>query len=246
MRRRPELLKGASFGGRRDEVENTPAPPRARLGVFNPLTIAVAIVLLAAGGAFGWQRTHAPSARPTPEAAAAALALERIDARTICAPGGADDLRDATLATSGAEPPARLADHLPKRSPLPGYGRTDARAVDPSVDTDFLSGAVEGQVVSFRPEGEGGFDVFAYTFLTRRAAADSLVANVTRRVCELDAVPFAAKGRPGMVVLQERGNRLSAWWAARGDLVVLEYAGWGDGRTGLANVAAIAGATALY
>lgn len=222
-------------------------PPRARLGVFNPLTVAVAVVLLAAGGAFGWRmKTHAPSARPTPRAAAAALALERVDARSICAPGGADDLTDETLATSGDESAARLGDELPKKSPLPGYERVEAGEMDPSVDTDFLSGAVEGQRAAFRPDGEGGFDVFAYTFLTRRAAADSLVANVVRRVCELDAAPFAARGRPGMIVLQERGNRLSAWWAASGDLVVVEYAGWGDGKTGLANVAAIAGATALY
>lgn len=226
-------------------MENTPAP--TRLGVFNPLTIAVAVLLLAAGGAFGWRvKTHAPSARPTPEAAAAALALERIDGDPFCAPGGADDLRDSTLRTSGAEPPPRLGDHLPKRSPLPGYERVDVREMDPSVETEFLAGAVEGRVAAFRPDGEGGFDVFAYTFLTRRAAADALVANVARRVCELDAVPFAARGRPGMVVLQERGNRLSAWWASRGDLVVVEYAGWGDGKTGLANVAAIAGSAALY
>ena len=118
--------------------------------------------------------------------------------------------------------------------------------MDPSVDTAYLPGGVEGHVATFRPGGEGGFEVYAYRFLTRRAAADALTANVVRRVCELDAVPLTARGRPGMIVLQERGNRLSAWWAARGDVVVVEYAGWGDGKTSLSNVAAIAGATALY
>lgn len=227
-------------------MENAPAPSRPRLGIFNPLTVAVAVVLLSAGGAFGWRmKTSAPSARTTPEAAAAALALERVDARPWCRPGGADDLEDSTLRASGAEPPARLQDHLPKRSPLRGYAAVETRAMDPSVDGEFLAGAVDGQRALFRPQGEGGFGVYAYRFLTRRAAADALVANVVRRVCELDAAPLAARGRPGMLVLQERGNRLSAWWAARGDLVVVEYAGWGDGKTGLANVAAIAGATAL-
>lgn len=226
-----------------------PAPTGRGLGPVNPLTISVALVLLAAGGAFGWQmKGEAPSARPTPEAAAAALALQRFDSEPMCVPGGADDLRDTSLRTPSPEPPPRLGDHLPKRSPIPGYERVDARPMDPATDTDYLAGAVEGQVARFRPEGQGGFDVYAYRFLTRRAAADAVSANVVRRVCELGAVPLSSGGRPGLLVLEDRGpnGKLSAWWLSRTDVVVVEYEGWGDGKTSLASVAAIAGATALY
>lgn len=230
-------------------MENSPADARARLNPVNPLSVAVAVVLLSAGGAFGWRmKTDVPSARPTPEAAAAALALERVDGRPMCAPAGAEELGESTLRTATPEPPARLADHLPRRSPLPGYDPAGSRAMDPSVDTEFLPGAVEGHVATFRPEGEGGFEVYAFRFLTRRAAADAVADNVVREVCELDAVPLSARGRPGMLVLEERGpgHRMSAWWVVRGDVLVVEYAGWGDGKTSLANVAAIAGAAALY
>ncbi|MDQ3952085.1 MAG: hypothetical protein M3279_03820 [Actinomycetota bacterium] len=232
-------------------MENSPAEPsapsaRARFGPVNPLTVAVAVVLLSAGGAFGWRmKKDAPTARPTPEAAAAALALERVDGRPMCAERGLEEVRDLALRGPSPELPERLGGHLPKRSPLPGYALVSSHAMDAAAESEFLGGAVDGHVASFRAEGEGGFDVYAYRFLTRRAAADAVAAEVVRRVCELGAVPFAARGRPGMVVLQERGNRLSAWWASRGDLVVVEYAGWGDGKTGLANVAAIAGSTAL-
>ncbi|HYP23917.1 MAG TPA: hypothetical protein VEV43_10105, partial [Actinomycetota bacterium] len=160
-------------------MDYSPAPEeRARLGPVNPLTVAVAVVLLSAGGAFGWRmRTSAPSARPTPEAAAAALALERVDGEPMCGPRGRDDVRDEMLRGDSGQLPERLAEYLPKRSPLPGYDETSSHAIDPASETEFVSGAVDGHVASFRPEGEGGFDVYAYRFLTRRAAADAVADN---------------------------------------------------------------------
>jgi hypothetical protein len=231
-------------------VENSHAPEeRRRLGALNPLSIAVAVVLASAGGALGWQmRTDAPSARPTPEAAAAALALERVDGQPMCSPSGLRDVREQALAAPDGGQPARLSDHLPKKSPLPGYDRVSTHAVDPSRDTAYELGAVEGHVASFRPEGEGGFDVYAFRYVTNKAAADAVAANVVRRVCDFGAVPLAARGRPGMIVLEERraAEWSSAWWVTQSDVVVVRYGGWGDDRTDLANLAAIAGATALF
>lgn len=235
-------------------MEHTPAEPsaseeRARLGVVNPLSIAMLIVLLSAGGAFGWRlKSDAPTARPTPEAAAAALALERVDGRAMCAPGGLDGIREEALRgpSSGERP--RLTEYLPKKSPLPGYEEAGARLLDPSTDREYVSGAVEGHVASFRPRGQGGFDVYAYRFLTRKAAADAIANHVEGRVCGFDAVPLTARGRPGLLVVEERrpGQWSSAWWMTNADVVVVKYGGWGDAETSLANLAAIAGATALY
>lgn len=230
-------------------MDNTPASDRARLRPLNPLTVAVAVVLLSAGGAFGWRMTaHAPSARPTPEAAAAALALERVDGGPMCAPGGRDHVRDEILRGADAELPDRLSDYLPERSPLPGYEKTDSHALDASSETEFVSSAVDGHVASFRPPGEGGFDVVAYRFLTRRAAADAVADHVVDRVCDNDAVPLTARGRAGMIVVEERSRAdwSSAWWLTGTDVVMVRYGGWGDAKTSLANLAAIAGATALY
>ena len=231
-------------------MDYLPAPPeRARLRPVNPLSIAVAVVLLAAGGAFGWRMRHGvPSARPTPEAAAAALALERVDGAPMCAARGPEDVRDEVLrGDEGGAPPERLSDYLPKRSPLSGYDKVGSHHIDPAAETQFVSGSVDGHVVSFRPAGEGGFDVYAYRFLTRRAAADAIADNVTRRICEFDAVPLSARGRPGMVVVEERrAEWSSAWWLTGSDVLVVRYGGWGDAKTSLANLAAIAGATALF
>jgi hypothetical protein len=230
-------------------VDYSPAPTeRARLRPVNPLTVAVAVVLLSAGGAFGWQmKTRALSARPTPEAAAAALALERVDGDTMCGSGGRDDLRDDALRGDSGPLAERLADYLPQRSPLPGYVKVSSHAIDASSETEFVAGAVDGHVVSYRPEGEGGFDVYAYRFLTRRAAADAVADNVARRVCEFGAKPLAARGHTGMVVVEERrrGEWSTAWWITHSDVIVVRYGGWGDAQTSLANLAAIAGATAL-
>lgn len=250
MRASPGLLKGSAPSGRREEVEYSPAPEgRAPLGPVNPLSIAVAVVLLAAGGAFGWRmKTDAPSARPTPEAAAAALALERVDGRPMCGPDGAQEVRDSALEGPRHEAPVRLGEYLPNRSPLSGYEKVAAHAVDPARDAGYELGAVEGHVASFRPEGEGGFDVYAFRFVTPKAAADAVAANVVRRVCDFGATPLAARGRPGMIVLEERSRAewSSAWWVTQSDVVVVKYGGWGDAQTDLANLAAIAGATALF
>ncbi|HYO61840.1 MAG TPA: hypothetical protein VEU29_08065 [Actinomycetota bacterium] len=235
-------------------METQPAEPsapyqRVPLGVVNPLSVAVAVVLLSAGGAFGWRmKTTAPSARPTPEVAAAALALERGDAQSMCASRGMDEVLDQVLRGPSNPEPARLSEYLPRKSPLPGYGQASAHAIDPSTEREYVSGAVEGHVASFRPEGEGGFDVYAYRFLTRRAAADAVAGNVVRRVCEFGATPLTAQGRAGMIVLEEdgRGEWSSAWWTNESDVIVVKYGGWGDAKTSLANLAAIAGATALF
>ncbi len=231
-------------------MEYSPAPEeRARPGAVNPLSIAVALVLLCAGGAFGWRmKTSAPSARPTPEVAAAALALERVDGRPMCGPAGVQAVRDSALDGPRSDAPARLADYLPKRSPLSGYEKVAAHAVDPERDTGYELGAVQGQVASFRPAGEGGFDVYAFRFVTPKAAADAVAANVVRRVCEFGAEPLTARGRAGMIVLQERGRAewSSAWWVTASDVVVVKYGGWGDAKADLGNLAAIAGATALF
>ncbi|HEX2057853.1 MAG TPA: hypothetical protein VHI71_05740 [Actinomycetota bacterium] len=233
-------------------MENSPAessaPDRRALTAVNPLTVAVAVVLLTAGGAFGWRmKTNAPSARPTPEAAAAALALERVDGRPMCAERGNEVVRDVALRGPSPELPERLGEHLPRRSPLPGYDRVTSHLIDASTEGEFLDGAVEGHVASFRPQADGGFDVYAYRFLTRRAAADAVAAQVVRRVCEFGAVPLEARGRPGMIVLEERGGDwMSAWWLSRSDVLVVKYGGWGDAQVSLANLAAVAGATALY
>lgn len=250
MRASPGLLKESASSGRREEVEYSPPPEeRARLGAVNPLSIAVALVLLCAGGAFGWRmKTSAPSAQPTPEVAAAALALERVDGRPICGPSGVQDVRDSALGGPRSGAPARLAEYLPKRSPLSGYEKVAAHAVDPARDTGYELGAVEGRVASFRPAGEGGFDVYAFRYVTPKAAADAVAANVVRRVCEFGAEPLVARGRAGMIVLQERGRAewSSAWWVTESDVVVVKYGGWGDAKADLANLAAIAGATALF
>lgn len=234
---------------RRGKVDYSPAPSqRVRLRPVNPLTVAVAAVLLAAGGAFGWRMSsRAPSARPTPEAAAAALALERVDGAPMCAPGGRDRVRDEVLRGDPADLPERLGDYLPKRSPIPGYARTTSHAIDAASEVDFVSGAVDGHVASFRPAGEGGFDVYAFSFLTERAAADAVADNVIRRVCEFDAVPLSARGHPGMILVEERrGEWSSAWWATRSDVLVVRYGGPTppDPQRSLVSLAAIAGSTA--
>lgn len=231
-------------------MDNSPAPvERVRIRHVNALSVAVAIVLLAAGGAFGWQmKTGAPSARPTPQAAAAALALKRVDGAPMCADGGREDVRDEVLRGASGDLPEQLDGYLPKRSPLPGYAKVSSHAVDPATETEYVAGAVEGHVASFRPESDGGFDVYAFRFLTRRAAADAVADNVLRRVCDFGAVPLTARGHPGMIVLEERGGGdwSTAWWATRTDVILVRYGGWGDAKASLANLAAIAGATALY
>jgi hypothetical protein len=247
------LLKAGGRGGRRDEVEHTPAEPSApdqpvRLGVVNPLSVAAALVFVSIGASFWWVKPDAPSARPTPEVAAAALDLERVDGRRMCAAQGLGEIREQALRgpSSGERP--RLAEYLPEKSPLPGYGKAGARLLDPAIDEEYVSGAVEGHVASFRPEGEGGFDVYAYRFLTRKAAADAIAHHVEGLVCDLDAVPLAARGRPGLLVVEERrpGGWSSAWWMTNTDVVVVKYGGWGDAGESLENLAAIAGAAALY
>lgn len=244
------MLKARGRFVRWGKVDNLPAPSaRVRLRPVNPLSVAVAIVLLSAGGAFGWRmKGDAPSARPTPEVAAAALALQRVDGAPMCVSGGRERVRDEVLKGAETDLPARLGDYLPRRSPLPGYANTGSHPLDASSETEFVSGAVDGHVVSFRPEGEGGFDVVAYRFLTRRAAADAVADNVVRRVCDFDAVPLTARGRAGMVVVEETrgGEWSSAWWLTGTDVVVVRYGGWSDAQTSLANLAAVAGATALY
>lgn len=237
-------------------MDNPSAVPSApdervrRLGPLNPLTIAVGVVLLTAGGAFGWRmKTGAPSAYPTPAAAAAALALERVDTRPMCADGGEEALREATLRADGGEMSPQVTDQLPRRSPLPGYEKVWTTEIDPASDTEVLSGAVEAHVAAFRPpQGDGGFDVHAYRFLTRQAAASALAGNVVDRVCGAGVTAFGSRGRPGMVVLKEEGRAewMSAWWTTGSDVMVVRYGGWGDAEAALANLAAIAGATALY
>lgn len=232
-------------------MDYSPAPTeRVRLRAVNPLTVAVAVVLLSAGGAFGWRmRDDAPSARPTPEAAAAALALERVDGAPMCSAGGHDRVRDDVLRGPEADLRDRLASYLPKESPIDGYAKVSSHGIDASTESEYLSGAVDGHVVSYRPEGEGGFDVYAYRFLTRRAAADTVAGNVLRRVCEFGAVPLEARGRPGMIVVEEeQGEWSSAWWLTGSDVVVVRYfpASPGDAKNSLADLAAIAGATALF
>lgn len=246
----PGLLKEPSPFGRWGEVENSPpSEERAPLGPLNPLSIALLVVLLAAGGAFGWRmKTDAPSARPTPEAAAAALALERVDGPSMCGPEALQRVRESALEGPSSGEPVRLVEYLPKRSPLPGYEKVVTRAADPAMDTGYELGAVEGHLASFRPEGDGGFDVYAFRYTSRKAAADAVAANVVRRVCDFGAVPLRARGRPGLVVLEERDRAewSSAWWVTRSDVVVVKYGGWGDDEVDLANLAAIAGATALF
>lgn len=234
-------------------MDYSPAPSeRVRLRPVNPLSVAVAVVLLCAGGAFGWRmRSDAPSARPTPEAAAAALALERVDAAPMCSEGGHDRVRDEVLrGDDSADAPERVGAHLSQRSPLAGYSKVSSHPIDASSETEFVSGAVDGHVVSYRPEGEGGFDLYAFRFLTRRAAADAVADNVRQRVCEFGAVPLEARGRPGMIVVEEdrRGEWWSAWWLTGSDVLVVRYfpASPGDQKTSLVNLAAIAGATALF
>lgn len=159
-------------------------------------------------------------------------------------------MRDDVLRGASGELPQGLDGYLPKRSPLPGYAEVSSHAIDATTETEFVAGAVDGHVASFRPEGEGGFDVYAYRFLTRRAAADAVADNVLRRVCDFGAMPLTARGHPGMIVLEERrrDSWSTAWWATRTDVIVVRYAAppWGDAKTSLANLAAIAGATALY
>jgi hypothetical protein len=234
-------------------MENTPAAPPARverarrLGPLNPLSVAVVIVLLTAGGAFGWRmNTRSPSAWATPEAAVAALALERLDTKSVCTERGSRVVRDAALHGAGGTARQRLADHLPKRSPLIGYRRVRASELDPSDESAYPDGAVEGHVASFRPEGEGGFDVFAYRFLTRAAAAESVAEDVVRRVCEYGATAFRAGGHDGMLLVREQSGdgSMSAWWMSQSDVVVVRYGGGTDPAAALANLAVIAGATA--
>lgn len=217
-----------------------------RPGPVNPLTIAVGLLLLAAGGGLGWRmRTDAPSARPTPQAAAAALALEPLDARSLCGAGGEESLREAALRGDVGDSPDDLRDRLPRRSPLPGHDPGPRGELDPATADDALPGAVEAWMAAFGPDGEGGFRMYAYRYVTRQAAAGELAARVAHRVCDLDAVPFRASGRAGMVLLRE-GPDVSAWWTSRADVVAVMYHGWGDADAALANVAAIAGVTALY
>ncbi|HEX2295873.1 MAG TPA: hypothetical protein VHN37_11245 [Actinomycetota bacterium] len=233
-------------------MDRSPAlAERARLRLPSPLALAVAFVLLSAGGAFGWRlQTGAPSARPTPAVAAAALDLERTEAAPLCAPDGAESVRDRALEGTSPGGGDRLAGYLPARSPLPGYDRAGARAVDGATEVEFVAGAVDGHVASFRPEGEGGFDVYAFRFLARKDAAAAIADHVVRRVCDFGAAPLAARGRPGLIVLEERrgAERSSAWWMTRSDVIVVRYAAppGEDAATSLANLAAIAGATALY
>ena len=232
-------------------MESSPASERrARLGAVNPLSIAVAVVLLSAGGAFGWRmRTNVPAARPTPEAAAAALALERVDGRSMCGPEGLRIVREIAMDGPTSDGGARLADYLPEKSPLPGYDKVRDGVADPTRDAGYELGAVDGRIASFRPEGEGGFDVYAFRFVSPRAAADAVAANVVRRVCDFGGVPLRARGRAGLIVVEERrggGEWSSAWWVTQSDVVVVRYGGWGDGTTDLANLAAIAGAAALF
>jgi hypothetical protein len=168
----------------------------------------------------------------------------------MCTPRGREDVRDEVLRGPEAGPPERLAEYLPKRSPLPGYGEVTSRALDPATETEFVSGATDGHVASFRSTDDDGFDVYAYRFLTRRAAADAVADNVVRRVCEFGAVPLEARGRPGMIVVEEdgRGEWSSAWWTTGADVIVVRYGGPAspEEETALADLAAIAGATALY
>lgn len=214
--------------------------------MVNPLTIAAALLLLSAGGALGWRmRTDAPRARPTPEAAAAALDLEPLDAHVLCSDKGEDSLREAALRGDPGDSPQRLRDRLPRRSPLPGHYPGPRNELDPAAAGDALPGAVEGWTAAFGPDDEGGFRMYAYRYLTRQGAAGELAARIAHRVCDLGATPFGARGRPGMVVLQE-GRDVSAWWTARADVVAVVYRGWGDAGAALANVAAIAGVSALY
>lgn len=229
-------------------MENTPASPQRarRLGAVNPLTIAVGLLLLTAGGAFGWRmNTDAPRARPTPAAAAAALALEPLDERSLCSGRGEDTLREAALRGDPGDSPEDLSDRLPRRSPLPGHDPGARAELDPVTAHDALPGAVEAWTAAFGPEGDGGFRMYAYRYLTRQGAAGELAARVAHRVCALGATPFGARGLPGMVVLQE-GRDVTAWWTSRADVVAVVYRGWGDADAALANVAAIAGVTALY
>jgi hypothetical protein len=209
---------------------------------LNPLSVAVGVVLLAAGGAFGWSvQASAPTARATPDVVREALALERLERAAVCAPGGEDLLREAALRGDWA-PMDRVADHLPEKSPIPGFEKVRSGALDAAGDNDYLPGAVEGHVAGFRPAGDGGLDVYAYRFLTRPVATDALASSVAERVCRAGATVLEARGRPGTLVVREAGPSgwLSAWWVTRSDVVVVSYGGWGDPEADLANLAAVA------
>ncbi|HEV2755099.1 MAG TPA: hypothetical protein VG318_04905 [Actinomycetota bacterium] len=236
-------------------MDKSPAPAPAdtqapgaerRLGPLNPLTVAVAVLLLAAGGAFGWSiKGAAPTARAAPEAVRRALGLERIERAALCAPGGEDLLREAVLRGDSA-PADHLTDYLPKKSPIPGFEKVRAGALDAAGDPDYLPGAVEGHVAGFAPAGDGGFDVYAYRFLTRPAAVETLAGTVAEKVCRSGATAFEARGRPGMLVVRDAGagGRISAWSLTRADVVVISYGGWGDPDADLANLVVVARATA--
>ena len=228
-----------------------PASPGAlrrerRWRALNPLSIAVGLVLLAAGGAFGWSvRSPVPGAQPAPKVIREALALERLEPATVCAPGGEDLLRAAALRGDWA-PSDRVADYLPEKSPIPGFEKVRSGVLDATGDNDYLPGAVEGHVAGFRPEGDGGLDVYAYRFLTRPTAVDAIASSVAERVCRSGATVFEAHGRPGMLVVREAGSTgwISAWWVTRSDVVLVSYGGWGDPDADLANLAVVASATA--
>ena len=224
-------------------MENSPGAPagppaRARgLGPVNPLSIAVAVVLLAAGGAFGW---NLKSAAPRATAAAAGtLDLQALDATALCADAGDGLLRDAVLRSDGPTS-ERLADYLPAESPIPGYERVRAGELDAAAGTEYLPGAVEGRVAAFAPAEDGGFEVYAYRFLTRPAAAQAVTAEIDERVCGSRARAFVAGAQPGTVVVRTDAGPLRAWWLTQDEVVVVvDYRGWGDPDADLANLAAI-------
>lgn len=184
-----------------------------------------------------------PTARPAGAVARAALALEAFEPGDLCRPEGAAALVEVAL-RSDAPVASRIADYVPDKSPVPGYARVRSGPLDPAGDNSYLSGAVEGHVASFRPDGDGGFDVYAYRYLTRPVAAEMLAAAVAERVCEGGATVAVARGRPGMLVVRETaaGEWTSAWWMTRSDVVVVRYGGWGDPDADLANLAVVAGA----
>lgn len=233
-----------------DNPPGRPAGPSARrfrAGLVHPLSIAVAVVLLGAAGLFGWKaKAGAPSAVPTLETAAAALQLRRLETGPVCEKGAFDEI---DLWYGSDEPPARLGQRIPGRSPIEGFALAATAKGEAAEQHSVPDGMVEVQLASFErrvdDEVVDAYSFHAFRYLTPQAAVAALAAGVDGRACEDRAVPYEASRRHGLFVFQD-GARVTttAYWTSGTDMMVVSYE-HPAGRERLGLVSAVAAAAAV-
>lgn len=206
------------------DLDSTAGEPGARPRFLTPALGLLAAFVAVGSGVFAWSaQGSATSATRTSDPVPEDLGLEPLDASSFCVAGGTAAAEEELVERDSRDPRPELADYVPATSPVTSFERVSSDALDPSRDTEYIPGAVDGHAARFRRDREGpGFDLLAYRFLTRASAVEGAAASIVAEVC--DGGTLHAGPRGTLYWHQPGGPRPAASWSVKhGDLVMVRY-----------------------